>query len=537
MISVNNVTKSFGTRILFENVNVKFTPGNRYGLTGPNGAGKSTFMKILTGDIDPTNAGVIVRPKKVGVLRQDQFAFDNELIVDTVMMGNKILWSAFKDRDAIVDAGDYSEENLKKLEDLENIIADENGYMAEIEAEEILRGIGLEDARHRDLMSTLPTDMKFRVLLAQAVFGNPQALLLDEPTNYMDLEAIHWLESFLADYDGTMIVISHDRHFLNAVCTHIADIDYETIILYPGNYDDMVEQKLSSRSRVESENRDKMKKITQLQEFIARFGAGQRASQAQARRKEVARLQPQELKRSNIQRPYIRFDQIKPGGKDVVAFKGLTKSFDGKTLFKDFNAEVLRGERIAIIGSNGAGKTTLIKCLTGEVQPDAGEVKWGASVEWSYYPQDATDLIPPGYTVADWLITYDISADGVQAVRSVLGRMLFQGDDGLKPTSGISGGETARLLMAKMMLEKKPVLIFDEPTNHLDLEAVNALGDGLSQFPGGIFLVSHDRDLISDAATRIWSFQNGTIIDFRGTYEEFLQKYPLPETHQKKRGR
>ncbi len=535
MISVNDVTKSFGTRILFEDVTVKFTPGNRYGLTGPNGAGKSTFMKILTGEVEPSNRGVVIRPKKVGVLRQDQFAFDHVRIIDTVMMGNATLWQAVQERDSLVDAGELGDSQMARLEELENVIADENGYMAEIEAEEILRGIGLPDERHRELMSTLPTDMKFRVLLAQAVFGEPDALLLDEPTNYMDLEAIHWLESFLSDYRGTLIVISHDRHFLNAVCTHIADIDYETIITYPGNYDDMVEQKLASRSQVESSNRDRLKKIAQLQEFIQRFGAGQRASQAQARRKEITRLQPQELKRSNIQRPWIRFEQSRPSGKDVLALEGISKRFGDRTLFSDISFPVIRGERIAIIGPNGAGKTTLVRCLLGEIPVDSGEIRWGPNCTFSYYPQDTGGLIPPGTTVAEWLHQFDTSAEGIQVVRSVLGRMLFSGDDGLKPTAALSGGETARLLLARMMMEKNPILVLDEPTSHLDLEAVNALGDGLSQFPGTVFLVSHDRDLISDTADRIWAFQDGSLIDFYGTYEDYLMKFPLTEKHQQRR--
>jgi ATPase subunit of ABC transporter with duplicated ATPase domains len=534
MITVNEVSKSYGVRTLFDNVSVKFTPGNRYGLTGPNGAGKSTFMKILTGDIEPSNRGTVTRPKKVGVLRQNQNEFDDERILDTVMMGNKTLWDALKERNDICSKTEFTDEEMHQLGELESIIADENGYMAEIEAAEILRGIGLPDERHTDLMSTLPTDMKFRVLLAQAVFGSPQALLLDEPTNYMDLESIHWLEGFLHDYEGTLIVISHDRHFLNAVCTHIADIDYDTIIVYPGDYDDMVEHKMAARQRIEDENRDKAKKVAQLQEFVSRFAAGQRASQVQSRRKEMARLAPAELKRSNIQRPYIRFDQNKPAGREVVIAKGLTKAFDGKTLFSDLDLDVMRGDKIAIIGGNGVGKTTLLRCLLGEIEPDAGTVRWGGSMTWGYYPQNAEESVPQGITMLDWLLPLEPEGDQ-QVVRGLLGRMLFSGDEALKSTEKLSGGETARLLLAKLMLEKHPVLIFDEPTNHLDLESVNALGEGLSQFPGTILLVSHDRDLISDVATRILSFTPAGLINFPGTYEEYLEKYPLPERESKPR--
>ena len=533
MIAVQEVTKSFGARVLFEEVSVKFNPGNRYGLTGPNGAGKSTFMKILTGDVEPTNRGKVIRPKKVGVLRQDQYAFDNERIVDTVMMGNAILWNALKERNELCNAAEFTDKMMDRLGELEVTVADENGYMAEIEAAEILRGIGIPDAQHTELMSTLPNDLKFRVLLAQAIFGNPEALLLDEPTNYMDLESIHWLEEFLTAYEGTLIVISHDRHFLNAVCTHIADIDYDTIIIYSGNYDDMVEQKMQSRTTVENENRDKAKKVAQLQEFVSRFAAGQRSSQVQSRRKEMARLSATELKRSNIQRPFIRFEQNKPSGREVVVARDLCKAFDQPVLNK-INLEIMRGDRVAIIGGNGVGKTTLLRCLIGELPSDSGTVKWGSGMSWGYYPQDTSEAIPPGITALEWIMRFEPNGDA-QIVRGLLGRMLFAGDEALKQTDKLSGGETARLLLAKLMLQKDPVLIFDEPTNHLDLESVNALGEGLSAFPGTVILVSHDRDLISDAATRLLSYTPEGWIDFPGTYDDYLERYPLEERNVSKK--
>jgi ATPase subunit of ABC transporter with duplicated ATPase domains len=528
VITVNEVSKGFGSRTLFDNVSVKFSPGNRYGLTGPNGAGKSTFMKILSGEVEPSNSGTVKRPRRVGVLKQNQFAYDDERIIDTVVMGNEILWGAFKERDALCEKADISEEEAIRLGTLESIIADENGYMAEVEAAEILRGIGISDEQHENMMSTLATDYKFRVLLAQALFGNPQGLLLDEPTNHLDLESIHWLEEFLHTYKGTLIVISHDRHFLNEVCTHIADIDYDTIIIYPGNYDDMVEHKLQARQTVEAANRDKEKKIAQLQEFVARFAAGQRASQVQSRKKEMARIAPQELKRSNIQRPFVRFEQEKAIGQQVLQVRGLGKGFDGKTLFKDVDFDVTRGERIAIIGSNGVGKTTLLRVLMGEIKPDAGKIKWGDNAAWSYYPQDYHGDIKPGSTALDWLNQFTDKEDKA-VVRGLLGRMLFSGDDSLKATEALSGGEAARLLMAKMMLQKNPILVLDEPTNHLDLEAVSALAEGLEQFPGTVFVVSHDRDLISDVATRIISFTEGKLIDFFGTYEEYLVTHNFKE--------
>ncbi len=524
MIVVTEVSKGYGARTLFDNVSAKFSPGNRYGLTGPNGSGKSTFMKILSGEYEPSNRGIINRPRRVGVLKQDQFAYDNERIVDTVVMGNDVLWKAFKERDALCELSEHTTEQIDRLVQLEQIIADENGYTAEFEASEILRGIGIEDSKHENLMSTLATDFKFRVLLAQALFAGPQALLLDEPTNHLDLDSIHWLEEFLHDYEGVLIVISHDRHFLNAVCTHIADIDYDTIIIYPGNYDDMVSQKIQARETIEQDNKDKAKKIAQLQEFVARFAAGQRSSQVQSRRKEMARLAPQELKRSNIQRPFIRFEQEKAMGRDIIHIQGMNKAFDDKVVLKNFNLDVKRGDRIAIIGSNGVGKTTLLRLLLGEIKPDAGTIKWGDNASWSYYPQDYHDDIKPGGSALDWLMQFSEKGD-IQFVRGLLGRMLFSGDESLKRTEALSGGEAARLLMAKMMMVKNPILVFDEPTNHLDLEAVSALAEGLSEFPGTVLLVSHDRDLISDVATRVLSFTDKGIVDFPGTYEEYLERH------------
>jgi ATPase subunit of ABC transporter with duplicated ATPase domains len=528
MLVVDNLSKSFGSRTLFDNVSVKFTPGNRYGLTGPNGAGKSTFMKILTGEVEATNKGTVTRPRKVGVLKQDQFAYDNERIIDTVMMGNSLLWQTFKERDALCELPSHTDEQMNRLGELEVIIADENGYTAESEAAIILSGIGIPEEQHEQLMNTLPTDYKFRVLLAQALFGEPEALLLDEPTNHLDLDSIHWLEEFLAEYKGILIVISHDRHFLNEVCTHIADIDYDTIIIYPGNYDEMVEHKLQARQSIEAENRDKAKKIAQLQEFVARFGAGQRASQVQSRKKEIARLAPSELKRSNIQRPFIRFEETKPTGREVLKVRGLTKGFDGKTLFKNLDLDIARNDKVGIIGANGVGKTTLIRCLMKELEPDAGTLKWADMASWSYYPQDYHDALQPGMTALEWLTQF-MTDEGNQYVRGLLGRMLFSGDESLKATETLSGGEAARLLMARLMMQKNPILVLDEPTNHLDLEAVSALAEGLSLFPGTVFFVTHDRDLISDVATRVLSFKDGELIDFHGTYEEYLQRYPLKE--------
>jgi ATPase subunit of ABC transporter with duplicated ATPase domains len=528
MIVVNEVSKGFGSRTLFDNVSVKFVPGNSYGLTGPNGAGKSTFMKILTGEVDPSNRGTISRPRKMGVLKQDQFAYDNNRILDAVIMGNDVLWQALQERDQLCTLTDLTEAQMNRLGELEVIIADEQGYTAEHEAAVILTGIGIPEDQHENLMSTLPTDYKFRVLLAQALFGGAEALLLDEPTNHLDLDSIHWLEEFLAEYEGILIVISHDRHFLNSVCTHIADIDYDTIIVYPGNYDDMVEHKMQARQSIESSNRDKAKKIRQLQDFVARFAAGQRSSQVQSRKKEIARLAPAELKRSNIQRPFIRFEQANPTGREVLQVRGLTKGFDGRVLFSDLDLDIERNEKIGIIGANGVGKTTLLRCFLKEIEADAGTLKWSDSASWSYYPQDYHDVIGPGMTALQWLTQF-MTNEGDQFVRGLLGRMLFSGEDSLKSTETLSGGEAARLVMARLMMQKNPILILDEPTNHLDLEAVSALGEGLSLFPGTVFFVTHDRDLVSEVATRILSFVDGKLIDYHGTYDEYLQAYPLKE--------
>lgn len=532
MILVNEISKGYGSRTLFDNVSVKFAPGNRYGLTGPNGSGKSTFMKILMGTVDPSNNGTITRPRKIGVLKQDQFAHDNDRIVDAVIMGNSVLWQAMKERDALCEVEDLSEEQINRLGELESTIADENGYTAEFEASVILSGIGIPEDQHENLMSTLPTDYKFRVLLAQALFGEPDALLLDEPTNHLDLDSIHWLEEFLCEFPGTVIVISHDRHFLNSVCTHIADIDYDTIIVYTGNYDDMVDQKLQARQSIEAENRDKAKKVAQLQEFVARFAAGQRSSQVQSRKKEIARLAPQELKKSNIQRPFIRFEQEKPTGREVVQVRGLSKGFDDRILIDGLDLDVTRGDKIAIIGSNGVGKTTLLRCLMREIQADNGNIKWTDSASWSYYPQDYHDAIKPGVTALEWLMQFRVN-EADQDIRGLLGRMLFSGEESLKKTESMSGGEAARLLMARLMMQKNPILFLDEPTNHLDLEAVSALAEGLSAFPGTVLVVTHDRDLVSAVATRILSFVNGKVVDFHGTYDEYLETYPLKELPRK----
>src|SRR6202047_1417289 len=533
MLSVNNISMRFGPRILFEDVTCTFMAGRRYAVTGPNGAGKSTFMKILTGELEPTK-GSITAPKKMGVLRQDQFAFDEFRVIDTVVMGNKVLWDALQERDAL-----YAKphENLTdadgmRLGELEGIVGEEGGYTSEADAGILLDGLGVESALHERKMGELQGGQKVRVLLAQALFGNPRALLLDEPTNHLDLDSVHWLQDYLREYEGVLIVISHDRHFLNSVCTHTADIDYETIIMYNGGYDDMVMAKTHIRARIESENAQREKKIAQLNEFIARFSAGTRSAQATSRKKEVERLQTSELARSNIQRPYIRFDMKRASGRHPLEIRSIEKSYDGLKVIPRFSASVTRGEKIALMGRNGTGKTTLLKSLvrnaTGYIEDsdrafpiDSGAVKWGHEVAVGYFAQDHGDTITKGTTAIEWLHQFDPKASQ-EELRGVLGQMLFSGEDALKPTNALSGGESARLIFCKLMLQKPNILVLDEPTNHLDLESINALNIARQKYDGTVLLVTHDHDVIDEVATRIWHFKKGQVEDFKDTYAEYL---------------
>src|SRR5438105_688893 len=449
MISVSNVSMRYGAKILFDEVSTSFTPGRRYGLTGPNGAGKSTFMNLLTGELEPQK-GTVVRPKKLGILSQDQFAFDRYRVLDTVIMGNKRLWVAMEERDKIYSKPEMSDADGMKLGELEGVVGEEDGYSAESDAAILLEGLDIPDELHGRTMSELQGGQKVRVLLAQALFGHPQALLLDEPTNHLDLDSIHWLETFLSQYDGVVIVISHDRHFLNRVCTHIADIDYETIITYTGTYDDMVVAKTQIRSQIESQNAQREKKISQLNEFIARFSAGTRSSQVQSRRKEVERLQVTELARSNIQRPFLKFEQKRPSGKHVLELEDVSKSYGETPVVRSFTASVTRGEKIALIGRNGAGKTTLVNALlassptvsesdlrktSGYDGPfvDGGKVIWGHEAAVGFFAQDHKALIEPGIKVLEWLHQWDPSAS-TEEIRGILGQMLFPRDDADKRT-------------------------------------------------------------------------------------------------------
>src|SRR6187401_1899951 len=526
MIAVSGVSMRYGSKVLFDEVTTTFSAGRRYGLTGPNGAGKSTFMKLLSGDLQPQK-GSVSRPARLGILRQDQFAFDAYRVVDTVIMGNAVLWSALEERDRLYAKPTLSDDDGMRLGELEGIIGEHDGYSAESDAAILLAGLDIPDELHERTMAELQGGQKVRVLLAQALFGRPEALLLDEPTNHLDLDSIHWLREFLNRYNGTLIVISHDRHFLNAVCTHTADIDYQTIITYTGGYDDMVLAKTQIRSRVESDNAQREKKIEQLNDFIARFSAGTRSSQVQSRRKEVERLQTTELARSNIQRPFIKFAMNRPSGRTAIEFEGLSKAFGGQQIFSAFTGVISRGEKIVLVGRNGAGKTTMLRALLSDAPGipeskgdlDAGKLRWGHEVSIGYFPQDHTGLIQKGMTAVDWLHQFDPDASR-QDIHGLLGQMLFSGEEGLKPTDALSGGETARLLFCRIMLQKPNVLILDEPTNHLDLEAINALNVALQRYEGTVLLVTHDQDLMEEVGTRVWHFEDGKIEDFKGTYEE-----------------
>jgi ATPase subunit of ABC transporter with duplicated ATPase domains len=543
MISVENVTMRFGARVLFEDVTTTFMAGRRYAISGPNGAGKSTFMKILTGELDPTS-GNITRPKRVGILRQDQFAFDKFRVLDTVIMGNTVLWNAFQEREALYAKphDELTDADGMRLGELEGIVGEENGYTAEADAGVLLDGLGIEAELHERKMGELQGGQKVRVLLAQALFGNPSALLLDEPTNNLDLDSVHWLKEYLLEYHGVLIVISHDRHFLNSVCTHTADIDYQTIIMYPGGYDDMVVAKTQIRSRMEAENAVREKKISQLNDFIARFSAGTRSAQATSRKKEVERLQVSELARSNIQRPYIRFQFEVPSGRAPLEIKHLSKSYDDLKVISNFSAHVTRGEKIALTGRNGAGKTTMLKSIIrnagqfiGDAEHqfhvDSGNVVWGHEVTVGYFPQDFGYTIDKskGISALDWLWQFKPQALQ-EEIRGVLGQMLFSGEDALKPTSGLSGGECARIIFCRLMLQKPNFLVFDEPTNNLDLESINALNIALQKFEGTVLFVTHDEDVLDEVATRVWHFHAGKVEDFKGTYEDFQARIEKPVT-------
>jgi ATPase subunit of ABC transporter with duplicated ATPase domains len=529
MITVNNISMNYGGRVLFDKVNVTFNQGERYGLTGPNGAGKSTFMKIIAGDLEPSG-GSVTRPKRLGILRQDHYGHDSDRVVDAVIMGNEELWKALSEKEQLLAKPDLTDAEGMRLGELEGVIAEEDGYTAESEAAVLLDGLGIPEELHEAQLSSLQGGDKVRVLLAQALFGKPEGLLLDEPTNELDLASIRWLEGFLMEYTGALIVISHDRHFVNEVCTRIADVDYETIIVYPGNYDDMIEAKAEARSSLELHNAARQKRIEGLQEFVQRFRAGSRASQVKSREKALEREKKAaaDLKRSNIARPFIRFDVQKPSGKQVLTVEALDKRFGDVTICKRFNLSVMRGDRIALVGPNGIGKTTLLRMLKGQVEPDAGKVEWGYEANVGYMPQEhSEDIEKTEQTAHAWLWQFAKKIDEEQ-IRSLFGRLLFSKDDPFKQLKMLSGGETVRMLLAKLMLTQPNVLLLDEPTNHLDLESIRSLTQGLASYPGACIFVTHDRNMVSQVATRIIEMSRDGIRELSTAQfdaGEFLQGY------------
>jgi ATPase subunit of ABC transporter with duplicated ATPase domains len=524
MITLNKVTKRFGPKVLIENVSMTFDPGKRYVIVGANGAGKSTLLKLISGEQDYDQGSIEIPAKlKVGVLKQDHFAHDQDRILDVVLMGNKALWSAMQEKEKLY-AGEMTDEVGMRLAELESVVAEEDGYTAEARAAEVLEGLGIPAEKHYEPMSSLAAGYKPRVLIAQSLFAGADVLLLDEPTNHLDLDSIRWLEGFLTDqFRGTLLIVSHDRHFMNSISTHVVDVDYQTLSTFTGDYDDFVEQKTTGRRRTESEVAQKKKRVAELKEFVARFGASaNRSSQAQSRVKEIEKLESaMSLKRSSVVRPYIKFEIVKPSGRDVLRAEGLSKAFGANQVFKNFTFNVSRGEKLAIIGPSGIGKSTLLKMLVGEYEPDAGKVVWGHDTSVGYFAQDHHEALEAGYTAYEWLHRWDKDAT-VESVRSVLGRLLFSGEAGLKRTETLSGGEAARLLLAKLILLKNNVFVMDEPTNHLDVESIDSLLQALREFKGTVLVTSHDRHFVSQLGTRILELSARGPNLFNGSYDEFL---------------
>ena len=518
MLSTNNITMQFGSKPLFENISVKFGGGNRYGLIGANGCGKSTFMKILGGDLAPTGGNVFLDPnERLGKLRQDQFAFEQYSVLDTVIMGHTELWAVKEERDRIYAMAEMSEEDGYKVADLEVAYGEMDGYTAEARAGELLLGVGIPVEQHYGPMSEIAPGWKLRVLLAQALFSDPEILLLDEPTNNLDIDTIRWLEQVLNERNSTMIIISHDRHFLNMVCTHMADLDYGELRVYPGNYDEYMTAATQARERLLADNAKKKAQINELQSFVSRFSANaSKSKQATSRARQIDKIQLEEVKASSRQNPFIRFDQDKKLFRNALEVEALTKGFDNGPLFSKLNLMVEVGEKVAVLGANGIGKTTLLKTLVGDAQPDSGSVKWSENARIGYYAQDHEYEF-------DWMSQWKQEKDDEQAVRSVLGRLLFSQDDIKKKVKVLSGGEKGRMLFGKLMMQRPNILVMDEPTNHLDMESIESLNMALEMYEGTLIFVSHDREFVSSLATRILEITPNKVIDFTGNYEDYLR--------------
>ena len=525
MLSTNNITMQFGSKPLFENISVKFGGGNRYGLIGANGCGKSTFMNIMGGDLEPTAGNVVLDPnERIGKLRQDQFAYEDKRVLDVVMMGHTELWAAIHERDSIYANPEATDEDYMHAAELEAKVAEYDGYTAEARAGELLLGVGIPVEQHNGLMSEVAPGWKLRVLLAQALFSNPDILLLDEPTNNLDINTIRWLEETLNARESTMVIISHDRHFLNMVCTHMADLDYGELRVYPGNYDEYMTAATQARERLLADNAKKKAQIADLQSFVSRFSANaSKSRQATSRLKQIDKIKIEEVKASSRQNPFIRFEQDKKLYRNILEIENLSKGYDNGPLFKGFNMMMEVGEKVAVIGTNGIGKSTLIKTLVGELTPDSGSIKWSENAKIGYYAQDHAEDFDTDLTVFDWMCQWKQEGDDEQAVRSVLGRLLFSQDDIKKKVKVLSGGEKGRMLFGKLMMEKPNILIMDEPTNHLDMESIESLNMALEMYQGTLIFVSHDREFVSSLAGRILEITPEKIIDFGGNYEDYLR--------------
>ncbi len=525
MLISNNITMQFGAKPLFENISVKFGDGNRYGLIGANGCGKSTFMKILAGVLEPSSGNVALDSKeRMAFLKQDQFAYENERVLDVVMMGHEEMWKANVEKNAIYMNPEATEDDYMRAAELEGVYAEYDGYTAESRAGELLLGVGIPTEQHNGPMSAVAPGWKLRVLLAQALFANPDILLLDEPTNNLDINTIRWLEDVLNNRNSTMIIISHDRHFLNQVCTHTCDMDYGTLKIYPGNYDDYMEAAQAARAQQAKDNARAKEKVAELQEFVRRFSANKsKAKQATSRLKMIDKIEIAEFKPSSRQYPFIRFefDEKEKLHRQAVEIEKLSHGYD-KPLFNDFNIILEAGEKVAIIGENGVGKTTLLRCIAGDLKPNHGSVKWAEKAKIGYFAQDHEYEFEKGEALFEWMSQFTQAGDDDQSVRSMLGRLLFSGEETKKSVKVLSGGEKGRMLYGKLMLARTNVLLMDEPTNHMDMESIEALNTALDKYKGTLIFVSHDREFVSSLATRIIDIKPDGIVSFAGNYEEYL---------------
>ncbi|UCQ12183.1 ABC-F family ATPase [Edwardsiella tarda] len=531
MLISNNITMQFGSKPLFENISVKFGGGNRYGLIGANGCGKSTLMKILGGDLQPTAGNVALDPnERLGKLRQDQFAFEKYSVIDTVIMGHHELWAVKEERDRIYALAEMSEEEGYRVADLEVAYGEMDGYSAEARAGELLLGVGIPVEQHYGPMSEVAPGWKLRVLLAQALFSDPDILLLDEPTNNLDIDTIRWLETVLNERNSTMIIISHDRHFLNMVCTHMADLDYGELRIYPGNYDDYMTAATQARERLLADNAKKKAQIAELQSFVSRFSANaSKSRQATSRARQIEKIKLDDVKASSRQNPFIRFEQEKKLFRNALELTDLSKGFDNDPLFSGLKLLLEAGEKVAVLGTNGVGKSTLLKTLVGDLTPDAGTVKWAENAQIGYYAQDHEYEFEQEMTLFDWMSQWRQEGDDEQAVRGFLGRLLFSQEDIKKSVKVLSGGEKGRLLFGKLMMRRPNVLVMDEPTNHMDMESIEALNIALELYQGTLIFVSHDREFVSSLATRVIEITPQKVVDFGGGYEDYLRSKGIDE--------